>query len=93
MTIVGPMRAKRKKNRNAAFPCFSAKKKSKNNPVFLMRYQGRYTSVEDDVSKLRRKPLKKDTVADAERESQSSGLAHLRSCIHGPGSSVQRRQI
>jgi len=54
--------------------------------TFCATYQGRYTSVEDDVSKLRRKPLKKDTVADAERESQSSGSTFLEDVLHSePG--------
>ena len=54
--------------------------------TFCATYQGRYTSVEDDVSKLRHKPLKKDAVADAERESKSSGSTFLEDVLHSkPG--------
>merc|ERR1719201_1138867 len=53
---------------------------------FCATYQSRYTSVEDDVSKLRHKSLKKNTVADAEQETKSSGSTFLEDVLHAqPG--------
>merc|ERR1719252_321963 len=49
---------------------------------FCATYQGRYTSVEDDVSRLRHKSLKKNTVADAEQETKSSGSTFLEDVLH-----------
>merc|ERR1719235_210460 len=50
--------------------------------TFCAAYQSRYTSVEDDVAKLRHKPLKKDTVEDAEQETKSSGSTFLEDVLH-----------